>query len=703
MKRLVLFLLLCLPCFIQAGIIVTKDDGNIEDVTSITIGSTEITYKQNGQLKSISRDDVSAVLHDNGRYEEIKPASEVEENNAENGSDTYRSNDVVVTSNSNYISDDNRVYNVFAFGTMAVNFYIRNEKYDGARVEWRIISKTSAVQSTDYQYLGTAPFAYVTSSSANYVESSYKNAQGFITENPLIIDGMTAGNSSKVKIEFRVTKEGYEPLIVTPIRKIDFTGVYLMIPLNRLKPIKGDAEANATTPSASETQTNIVAPVVVAGTMANTADVTTSQEQKLVATVSEKTSEKKMIPQICYTEGKNAYDATYKEGQIQAVRRGYSKAQAISIAGEFAEQAKQKAIDECYDRIVVRDEDASLEASNSIDVSVSLFKLYELSASAKKIIPQACTDEGKTVYDAAYAEAEAKALRQGYSKSQAKTIASEAAEKARQKAIDECYDKIVNKGEDYYSGDVITAEELKAQEAKAKEDAKAREAEEKRLAEERKKQEADSIKNAKEAEKIAAKENKKQPKAKTEGESAENNRKMLLGLSLGAGVPIAQWYRYYGQEQRDGESFGADIQASFDFAYPISQKFAMGLYAAGGGGLTFINELSKISGEKNMHSDNKSIMKATAGILMVMGDFANKGAFLLGFGAGFANTGWHAIGDIIPIEVRLGGVCKNGFYFDVDLNMSPFYVTPYDDFYIEPAVRFGYNFGNLFTLKKKEK
>ena len=445
MKRIIIFLLLCSPIFLQAGIIVTKSDGNIEDVSNVTVGKTEITYKQDGEIKSINRDEVSAVLYDNGKYEEIKSIEEVEEE------ETLQNNTIVTTTSAD-ISDDNRIYNVLAFGTMAMNFYVRNEEYDGARVEWRVVSKTPEVANTDYQYLGTTPFAYATSGSYDYIKSMYKKAAGFLAEQPLIIDGMTAKNTSKVKIEFRVTKEGYEPLVVSPIRKIDFTGVFLFVPLNRLKPLKpGEA------PVASKTdETQATAAVAITAAGANTEEPSST------------TDAKRIIPQICSTEGKNVYDATYKEGMAQAMRRGYSKSQAYTIANEFAEQARQKAINECYETIVVRDEEFALGTSSANDViSGSLFAIYPLSTSSKQIIPQACYEEGKKVYDMAYEEAEAKALRQGYSKSQAKTVANEAGEKARKNAIDEWYNKLVIQGVDYIPAEIkATKEDVKNQETK---------------------------------------------------------------------------------------------------------------------------------------------------------------------------------------------------------------------------------------------
>ena len=446
MKRIIIFMLLCNPLFLQAGIIVTKSDGNLEDVSNVTVGKTEITYKQDGEIKSINRDEVSAVLYDNGKYEEIKSIEEVEEE------ETQQNNTIVTTTTSD-ISDNNRIYNVLAFGTMAMNFYVRNEEYDGARVEWRVVSKTSEVANTDYQYLGTTPFAYATSGSYDYIKSMYKKAAGFLAEQPLIIDGMTAKNTSKVKIEFRVTKEGYEPLIVSPIRKIDFTGVFLFVPLNRLKPLKpGEA------PVASKTdETQAAAAVAITAAGANTEEPSST------------TDANRIIPQICSTEGKNVYDATYKEGMAQAMRRGYSKSQAATIASEFAEQAKQKAINECYETIVVRDEEFTLGTSSANDViSGSLFAIYPLSTSSKQIIPQACYDEGKKSYEVAYQEAEAKALRQGYSKSQAKTVANEAGEKARKSTVDEWYNKLVILGMDYYpTEEKVVNEDVKAPKNKA--------------------------------------------------------------------------------------------------------------------------------------------------------------------------------------------------------------------------------------------
>ena len=436
-NRLFIIFLLCIPCFLRAGIIVTKENGNIEDVTNITVGNSEISYEQDGQLKSIHRDEVSAILHDNGRYEEVKPSSDLDESNANtNGS----VNDEVVTSNSDYISEDNRVYNVFAYGTMAVNFYVRNDTYDGAKVEWRVISKTSDVPSTEYQYLGTTPFAYVTSHSANSVESFYKGARGFITENPLIIDGITAGNSSKVKIEFRVTKEGYEPLVVTPIRKIDFTGLYLFIPLNKLKPIKADSKKETSLISEQSEEAQDKQNVT---TKKSKAQKTSDDKGSSIPSTEQTISDTRMIPQGCLNEGKKVYDKAFEEASAKAMQKGYSKQQAKKIADAVALKEQEKTINDCYHRVVELDEEYDFKKSQiTVDIEDSYTEAMAIEAIIE-MVPEACNSEGVKAYNMTYKEAFAKAVRKGYSKQQADKIADEAAQIEKKKAIDECYNRIV--------------------------------------------------------------------------------------------------------------------------------------------------------------------------------------------------------------------------------------------------------------------
>lgn len=72
MKKLI-FSLICLSAatIASAGIIVTQNGTNIENVSKITVSSNEVSYIENGKNKSLPIDQITAVLYDDGRYEEI--------------------------------------------------------------------------------------------------------------------------------------------------------------------------------------------------------------------------------------------------------------------------------------------------------------------------------------------------------------------------------------------------------------------------------------------------------------------------------------------------------------------------------------------------------------------------------------------------------------------------------------------------------
>ena len=153
-------------------------------------------------------------------------------------------------------------------------------------------------------------------------------------------------------------------------------------------------------------------------------------------------TDKRIIPQACYTEANNVYKVVYKEHYEKALNQGYSKSQAYKIAGDAAQEAKLKSIDECYNWIVVEGHDYE---PKTIEENTKEQNVQEQSSRkpAKKMIPKDCYLEGNQVYKDVYQETQEKALRQGYSKSQSYKIASEAAMEAKQKAIDDCYNKVV--------------------------------------------------------------------------------------------------------------------------------------------------------------------------------------------------------------------------------------------------------------------
>lgn len=78
MKKFCISLALC-PTLIWAAIIVPKSGDNIEDISIVSKTSSEIIYTQAGDEKSINLSDVSAILYDDGRYEEIPIFISIEE------------------------------------------------------------------------------------------------------------------------------------------------------------------------------------------------------------------------------------------------------------------------------------------------------------------------------------------------------------------------------------------------------------------------------------------------------------------------------------------------------------------------------------------------------------------------------------------------------------------------------------------------
>jgi len=122
-------------------------------------------------------------------------------------------------------------YNVFAFGVFGVVGYFANTEYDGAIVEYRILYKTKPYEP-NFQYLGTAPFAYVN-------QKAYDNAL-LAAHRPIMVRKTLVVPDAKdvARIEFRLSKAGYNTVVVTAIKEIIFGGgPVLMIPMNKLKPL----------------------------------------------------------------------------------------------------------------------------------------------------------------------------------------------------------------------------------------------------------------------------------------------------------------------------------------------------------------------------------------------------------------------------------------------------------------------------------
>lgn len=76
MKRLIIIALVLLPALLNAGVILKKSGQRLEEVSIKSVTDTEIVYTTlDGAETSIQKSEVSAVLYDDGRYEEIRQAT----------------------------------------------------------------------------------------------------------------------------------------------------------------------------------------------------------------------------------------------------------------------------------------------------------------------------------------------------------------------------------------------------------------------------------------------------------------------------------------------------------------------------------------------------------------------------------------------------------------------------------------------------
>ncbi len=231
MKKIIIILFALLPMLMYAGVIVKQSGENIEDVTIKSITDTEILYvTADGKEASISKSQVSSVLYDDGRYEEIRQNEIPVSNNTEVAVQEPSSSAAPVA-----VGPGDKEYNVCAYGVYAM-MYVYNSKYDGATVEYRVIYK-SQKEEPEFKYLGTTPFAYLTQQmyENNFTAKGDPFFQSLKQLNPLVIQ-----NEKDVKkVEFRLSLDGYKTVIVKPIKDVYIGGGPVMfIPLQRLKPAK---------------------------------------------------------------------------------------------------------------------------------------------------------------------------------------------------------------------------------------------------------------------------------------------------------------------------------------------------------------------------------------------------------------------------------------------------------------------------------
>lgn len=166
----------------------------------------------------------------------------------------------------------------------------------------------------------------------------------------------------------------------------------------------------------------------------------------------------------------------------------------------------------------------------------------------------------------------------------------------------------------------------------------------------------------------------------------KTGRKAFVGLNLTVGVPMTMYYGW-GTYIDD---FGAGISPKIgvDFAWPLSDKFAIGFYMNGGSNYAWNDQYYNSRWHFSMFSFGFDVK---IGLLMLAGDI-NTRPFIIGIApcTGFnATTDWQIF---LPIELRFGRVLGKRFYITGNLNMG----IPLDGtFMIEPGVALGWRLGKL--------
>ena len=167
--------------------------------------------------------------------------------------------------------------------------------------------------------------------------------------------------------------------------------------------------------------------------------------------------------------------------------------------------------------------------------------------------------------------------------------------------------------------------------------------------------------------------------AMTFAQSAERDYNTLKGLSFGVGLPI---------EMRDLPGAGATL--NIGYAYKVKDNFYMGFYLTGGGG--FWGEFKQYSTVDHFHP----VFRLTGGLQMMFGDIQNK-PWLLGV-APFTGFGLYDMDMVLPVEVRFGKYITDRWYVMGELTYHVSLAG--ETATLEPAIRFGYNFGRKVKAKK---
>lgn len=214
-------------------------------------------------------------------------------------------------------------------------------------------------------------------------------------------------------------------------------------------------------------------------------------------------------------------------------------------------------------------------------------------------------------------------------------------------------------------------------------------------------------------------------------EPVVKEKTMLLGLNLSGIIPM-YISDHYCCEQTSMNGLlrkGFDMSIGWDFAYPITRKFGLGMYMNYGLGFGFEDEhdchyddydyYNNRYYPYNTKSETDNRWEMSVGVLITAGDMGKRGAFLFGIGTNIFGDNYK-LGEGV-LNVRLGFVDRSGFYMSFDLgtdfgsaSKSCAYFYDYDSYfegykhrsiehwgvtYLRPSITIGYNFGALYKVR----
>lgn len=173
----------------------------------------------------------------------------------------------------------------------------------------------------------------------------------------------------------------------------------------------------------------------------------------------------------------------------------------------------------------------------------------------------------------------------------------------------------------------------------------------------------------------------------------KTGRNVFLGLNFTLGVPMTMpYYESYNYDY--GFGIGSALKLGIDFAWPVSDNFAIGLYFNAG------PNFANVFLYENVYYYSLSRLgvgfDVKLGLLMLAGNL-NARPFIIGIApcTGFNMTTEQ---EFLPLELRFGRVLSKHFYMTGNLNMG---VVPLrGDFMIEPSITFGWHFGDRIKMKR---